>query len=660
MSSPHPSPPSPSASSLSTASASAASASAGSPLRESSRERYERYQRDREERVRQSGRDRSKKRRSSDRSFLQLLGHFLRLARPERGSLLIALGTLTVATILRLFPPAATKVVIDQVLGQEPVSPWLIRLGLPADNRLQLMFWTGAAVIAASLFGTAIHLWGRWEATKAHNKMQVRLRRRVFEHMVRLPLHRVYQLKSGGTTSLLREDAGGVGELVFSMLYNPWRAIVQLAGSLLVLVFVDWRLLVGALFLLPVVYVTHRTWVRRIRPVFKDVRAQRQEVDGHATEAFGGMRIVRTFHRERAESGRFVRGNNLMVRQQLFVWWWSRLIDVIWETLIPVASTGLLLYGGYRVLQGHLTLGDLTMFLVYLAMLLGPIATLATSATMFQNQLAGLERVLDLLEEPLEAGCLQPGSALARTEVQGRIRFEHVGFRYPETDRLVLEGIDLEVQPGEMIALVGRSGAGKTTFCNLVARFYDPTEGRILVDGHDLRDVSLSDYRRLLGIVEQDVFLFDGTVADNIGYARSDASREQIVEAARAANAQAFIEQLPNGYETIIGERGVRLSGGQRQRLAIARAVLADPRILVLDEATSNLDSESERYIQESLARLMEGRTSFVIAHRLSTITHADRIVVLEQGKIVEVGSHAELMARSGIYRQMVELQTNA
>jgi ATP-binding cassette subfamily B protein/subfamily B ATP-binding cassette protein MsbA len=476
---------------------------------------------------------------------------------------------------------------------------------------------------------------------------------------VQLPLHRVYQLKSGGTASLLREDAGGVGELVFSMLYNPWQAIIQLVGSLIVLVFVDWRLMLGGLLILPIVYLTHRTWVTRIRPVFRDIRAQRQEVDSHATEAFGGMRVVRTFHRERSESGRFVRGNNLMVRQQLFVWWWARLIDIIWATLIPVASTGLLLYGGYRVLEGELSLGDLTMFLVYLAMLLAPIATLATSATVFQNNLAGMERILDLLAESLEPGRETLGRPISRPQVAGRIAFQDVSFRYPGSDTWVLKDINLDVQPGETIALVGRSGAGKTTLCNLVARFYDPQQGSIRLDGHDLRDLDLSDYRRLLGIVEQDVFLFDGTIAENIGYARSDADVSAIRHAARIANADEFIEQLPDGYQTVIGERGVRLSGGQRQRLAIARAVLADPKILILDEATSNLDSQSERLIQSSLHELMHGRTSFVIAHRLSTIVNVDRIVVLDQGELVEVGSHSELLESSGLYRRMVELQAN-
>jgi ATP-binding cassette subfamily B protein/subfamily B ATP-binding cassette protein MsbA len=370
------------------------------------------------------------------------------------------------------------------------------------------------------------------------------------------------------------------------------------------------------------------------------------------------MRVVRAFGRQRSETGRFTLANHFMARQQLHVWWWARIVEVVWEIILPLSSAALLLYGGSRVLNGTLSLGDLVMFLAYLAMLLGPLAVLATSAASFQSSLAGLDRVLDLLEEPQEMIGDEESLSIKKRDVAGRVSLVDVSFRYPGSSDLVLDDVSLDVHPGETVALVGRSGAGKTTLTNLVARFYDPTQGRVELDGVDLREIDVESFRRILGIVEQDVFLFDGTVSDNIGYAVRTAAPDQIEAAARAANAHEFISELDHGYATVIGERGVRLSGGQRQRLAIARALLADPKILILDEATSNLDSESERLIQRSLVTLMQGRTSFVIAHRLSTIAHADRIVVIEHGRIVETGTHEELLAQSGHYRQMVELQT--
>jgi len=295
---------------------------------------------------------------------------------------------------------------------------------------------------------------------------------------------------------------------------------------------------------------------------------------------------------------------------------------------------------------------------VYLAALLGPVATLAGSATQLQNGLAALDRVLDLMAEDTEMSARPGAVAVDPLNTAGQLTMRNVGFNYPGHKTRVLRDISLDVEPGQMIALVGPSGSGKTTLCNLIARFYDPTEGSIELDGVDLRNIEIDSYRRLLGIVEQDIFLFDGSVAQNIGYGKRGATRDQVVRAATLANAHEFIDELPEIYDTFIGERGVKLSGGQRQRLAIARAILADPRLLILDEATSNLDTESERLIQGSLQALMSGRTSFVIAHRLSTIAHADRIIVLEQGSVVEQGRHDTLMASSGRYRYMVDLQT--
>ncbi|MFK7735700.1 MAG: ABC transporter ATP-binding protein [Pirellulaceae bacterium] len=597
--------------------------------------------------------------RERNRPFWTLLGEFWRQLAVHQPKVVIALGTLTISTLLGLIPPAGTKLAIDYVLTEPPRAlPSWTPESIAGLSRMGLLWAIAGGVTLVALLKTCAHLWGRWFATKAVNMVQADIRRRVFEHSMRLPLHRIQELKSGGATSLIREDAGGIADLIFNMLYNPWQAIIQLIGSLCILLLVDWRLMLGGLCLLPAVWLTHRTWIHRVRPLYKDIRKRRQSIDAATTETFGGIRVVRTFARNKTESNRFTRNTHLLARQQLMVWWATRIIEVIWDVLIPVASTGLLIYGGWQILNAQLTLGDLMMFLIYLTMLLGPIASIASSAMSFQNNLAGLDRVLDLLEEETESAHEDQAQAVNRGSVAGNICFDSVSFHYPGTEDTVLEDISFEVPAGSTVALVGRSGAGKTTLCNLVARFYKPSTGSISLDGQNLESLQLESYRRLLGVVEQDVFMFDGTVRDNIAYGRRGASEESIVAATEAAAALEFVQALPKGFDTFIGERGVKLSGGQRQRLAIARAILADPKILILDEATSNLDSESERLIQHSLRHLLQGRTAFVIAHRLSTIKHADVILVLDKGRIAERGSHHELVERGGIYQQMVLLQT--
>ena len=630
----------------------------------SSRQRFEDYKQEflKRNRASENDRDSSDKRRQRksqrDRSSWTLVREFLGMLRGHRSSIIFSMATLTIATILALIPPAAVKLVVDYVLTSQPLPAvfpeWIPRQPFP------LLLLIVGAILVISFVKLFLHIWGRWHATRVTKLLQMSIRKQVFEHAARLPLHRIQELKSGGAASILRQDAGSVGDLVFGMLYNPWRAVIQLVGSFLILAWVDWRLLIGAIGIVPLVYLTHRTWINRIRPQFRRVRAQREEVDSLTTESFGGIRVVRAFGRQHAETNRIMRGNHVMGRQELYAWWWSRAIEVVWETVIPLATAGLLVYGGWQVLQDQLTMGDLMMFLVYMLMLLGPLATLAQSTASFQNSLSGLDRVLDLLNEPLEMESDIETREIQRTEFIGSVEFKDVSFSYPGADGFALQDVNLRVEPGETVALVGPSGAGKTTICNLVARFYDPTSGAVLLDGTDLIEFEVESYRRLTGIVEQDVFLFDGTIAENIGYANRQATRTEIYTSAQIANAAEFIDKLPKGYDTVIGERGVRLSGGQRQRLAIARAVLANPKILILDEATSNLDTESERLIQSSMAALMENRTCFVIAHRLSTIASADRIVVLENGRITEVGTHQSLMELGGRYHEMVIRQTNA
>jgi ATP-binding cassette subfamily B protein len=638
------------------------------PRTGSSRMRFARYRAELTHRSRAGSEDlRGKPKKPLHRSFGTLFRAYLGLLRPYRRTLCVVFVALACATLLALVPPAGVKIAIDSVFGNEPLAPmlqawlpqWLLSR-IDISNKSSLLAAIVIATFATLLVKVAIGLVGRSRATIVAKRLQVSMRRRAFAKAIRLPLGRVHELKAGGVSALVREDAGAAGELLFALLYNPFRACIQLVGSLVILAFTDWRLLVGAVVLLPMVWFSHRTWIGRIRPIYRDLKKLRDEIDGHAAETFSGIRVVRGFAREPAEVVRFSRGTNLQARTEMLVWWWSRGVEIAWELFIPAATAALLWYGGTQVVAGRLTAGDLVMFLTYVTLLLGPLEVLANTATNLQTSLASLDRTLDLLEEPEEFASSRARATRScePSTVRGSIRFEGVSFRYTPDGRSILEDVSFDAPAGTMVALVGHSGAGKTTLSNLVARFHDPTAGLITLDGVDLRDIDLASYRKLLGIVEQDVFLFDGTIRDNIAYARPDANDADIARAAHIARADVFIEKLEEKYNTRIGERGVKLSGGERQRLALARAVLANPRILILDEATSNLDTESERHIQAALADILRGRTSFVIAHRLSTIREADLILVLEDGRVVESGTHEALIARSGRYATMVVLQT--
>jgi ATP-binding cassette subfamily B protein/subfamily B ATP-binding cassette protein MsbA len=610
--------------------------------------------------------DQPRGKRKASRPAGALLKAFWKLIRGRKWLILISLVTVTVQSVLGMLGAPITQFILDHVVGLGPsgtpggkAMPRWWPDGWTTEPRT-LLWWCGGVLIGAAIVSTLIGINGRYQMTRLTIYTRARLRRALFAHMAALPLHRIQAVKSGGVSGILREDAQSVGDMIFSVLYNPTKALVTFILGLTGMAVIDWRLLIGGLLLLPLVWFTHRTWISRIRPVWSSIKLTRQAGDAHATEVFSGMRVVRTFGRARAEAGRSAATNHLQARKEQLVWWWSRGIEMAWMLLVPAASAAVLVYGGNRILDGKLTIGALMAFSMYLLMLLGPMEVLVSTASGLQNSLAAWDRCLDILAEPREFDGAKTTAAEeddTRRRFRGELDVREVSFTYPGATQEVLHNVSLHVPAGHTVALVGHSGSGKTTLCNLIARFYDPTHGSIALDGLDLRQLSADRYRSLLGIVEQDVFLFDGSIADNIAYGRRGATNEQVRAAAEAANAHGFITGFENGYETIIGERGVRLSGGQKQRIAIARAILADPRILILDEATSNLDTESERLIQRAMVELMKGRTCFVIAHRLSTIRHADLIVVLEHGKITETGTHDQLVAAGGRYLRMLQAQ---
>jgi ATP-binding cassette subfamily B protein/subfamily B ATP-binding cassette protein MsbA len=382
----------------------------------------------------------------------------------------------------------------------------------------------------------------------------------------------------------------------------------------------------------------------------KDVEA----IDGRVGETFSGIRVVRAFGREPRELLAYLRGRHTLVRKELFAHRRELLLWTSWGLLVGGVSVVIVWYGGYLSLTGRASVGDIMAFQWYTFLLLNPVWQIVNSFSELQRSLAAMERVFEVLAMDHDKPD-RPDAVDAPRVVQA-IRFDGVAFEY-RPGRPVVRDFDLAVPGGSVVALVGRSGAGKTTVTDLVARFHDPTRGRILLNGTDIRRFRLRSYRHLLAIVQQDVFLFDGSARDNIAYARPDASAAEVEDAARRANAHEFIERLPEGYDTFVGERGVKLSGGQQQRLAIARAILASPQILILDEATSNLDTESEQLIQASMTSLLAGRTTFVIAHRLSTVRRADLILLMDDGRIVERGTHDELMRARGVYYGMVQRQ---
>jgi ATP-binding cassette subfamily B protein/subfamily B ATP-binding cassette protein MsbA len=546
---------------------------------------------------------------------------------------------------LQMIEPLFMRYIIDKVL---------LNQAMDTPSRLFWLNVGGAAFLGVIVISSLLNVVKDYRQRILNTRVMLSLRRSLFDRLLHLPLPRLWDMKTGGILSRLTGDIDTTTGLLQMAIISPSLSVIRLIVAITVLMTLNWRLALTAMAIIPGAMLMSFVSASRIRPIYRAIRKDVELIDGRVGETFMGIRVVRAFGREVRELLEYMQGRHTVLRKELFAHRRELLLWTSWGLLVSGVNVVIVWYGGYLNVMGRATIGDIMAFQWYTFLLLNPVWNIVNSFSELQRSLAAMERVFEVMG--MEDDKPDRPNAVDAPRVVNDIRIEGVEFEYRE-NLPVVRDFSVTVAGGSVVALVGRSGAGKTTVTDLVARFHDPNKGRILVNGVDIRDFKLRTYRDLLAIVQQDVFLFDGSVSDNIAYGRHNASPEEVEDAARRANAHEFIVKLPEGYATFVGERGVKLSGGQQQRLAIARAILKNPQILILDEATSNLDTESEQLIQASMSTLLADRTTFVIAHRLSTIQRADLILLMEDGRVTERGTHDELMAARGTYYDMVKRQ---
>src|ERR1700691_5313816 len=575
----------------------------------------------------------------------KLLPDVLALLKPRRTILALGFVLMIINRSSGLILPASTKYLVDDVITKKQIN-----LLLP------IVIAVVAATIVQGLTSYAL----TQLLSKSSQRMITELRVKVQAHVGRLPVSFYDANKTGVLVSRIMSDVEGVRNLIGTGLIEFAGGILTAVFAMVVLLRISPSMTAVAFAVLLVFALGLNRAFKTIRPIFRARPKINAEVTGRLTESLGGVRVVKGYHAEAREEKVFAGGVQRLLDNVLKTLTATSLMSLSATSLMGIVSAAIMFLGARHILAGTMTLGVFLEYTIFLGLLVAPVFQIVGIGPQITEALAGLERTREVLNENLEDE--SPNRTERLDRITGRVAFENVGFSY-DSGKPVLHDISFESEPGSVTALVGPSGAGKSTIIGLIAAFYVPTTGRGLVDGNDLAHVRLDYYRTQLGVVLQDTFLFDGSIRENVAFSRPTASEQEILAACRIARVDEFAERFPETYDTIIGERGVKLSGGQRQRVSIARAILADPRILILDEATSSLDSESEMLIQEGLAQLMRGRTTFVIAHRLSTVRRADQILVLEAGRIIERGTHATLYAAHGryfdLYTKQHGLETN-
>ncbi len=570
---------------------------------------------------------------------MHVLGRLFGFLRPYWKALVLTCVLLILSTGLSLLPPLVQRQIVDDVIGARDLSG------------LGRMIATLAGIYALLAF---VDFGEQYMRHALGERFLFDLRVRIYDHLQRLSLSFFERTSTGELMSRATNDVNALEQFVTHGVILTVVDLLRLLGASAILLTLDWRLALIALVPAPIIAAGLRWFNQHARPIYRRARDRLGDINAKLQDNLAGIRVIQSFGREDVELERF--------RSTSQRYYHERVRGIrAWSTFFPAmhfvsAMGGILVLGvGARmVVQGQISLGTLIAFLAYILSFYEPLRRLTEVDNTFQQAIAAAERIFELLDEDPEIR--DAPNAIALDEVRGDVVFDDVHFRYGDGDE-VLHDISFHIAPGEVVALVGPSGAGKTSIANLLCRFYDPDHGRILLDGHDLREIQIRSLRRHIAVVLQDTFLFNTSVRENLLYGNPEATEEEMIAAAKAAYAHDFILQLPQGYDTEIGERGVKLSGGQRQRLALARAILANPRILILDEATSSVDAEAEYLIQKALEEVLKGRTALVIAHRLSTIRNADKIIALENGRIREVGRHEDLLARGGLYSQLYQRQ---